>query len=157
MNIFLGVSFVRDYTIQISNNVFIPEDLTKNCALYPNTAFDSYRECDEKSMRNSISSMDPPDLIPVWLAETFENVTKKKTMNRLGKHIVRSDTALRPLTVCSQLPPLVWPSVTWLSVPSSLTVPCLVQQLARKPSIFLTDLIAEISPDLLSPSRARCW
>ena len=153
MNIFLGVSFFRDYTIQISNNEFIPEDLTKNCALYPNTVFESYRECDEKFMQNIISSFDPPDLVPVWIAETFENVTQKKTMNRLGKNVARSDTVI----ICFQVQPQVWPSVTWLSVISSLTVPCLAQQPARKQSIFLIDLMTVISPHLLSPSRARCW
>ena len=80
------MSLFREYTVKISNNIFVPEDLTKNCAVYPNPVFESYRDCDEESMRNCVSTFDPPDLVPVWLAESFENVTRKTTMH-LGKTV----------------------------------------------------------------------
>ena len=70
----------------MSNTVFVTEDLTKNCALYPNLVFESYRDCDEDFMQNFVSSFDPPDLVPVWLAESFENVTRKITMKQSGKN-----------------------------------------------------------------------
>ena len=81
----------REYTVKISKNMFVPEDLTKNCAVYPNTVFESYRDCDEEFMRNFVSTFDPPDLVPVWLAESLENVTRKTTMH-LGKTVPKYDT-----------------------------------------------------------------
>ena len=75
----------KDYTIQISKNVFVPEDPSNNCVVYPNPEFKSYRDCDEDFMLNFVSSFDPPDLVPVWLAQKFENVTTKRTMKHLGK------------------------------------------------------------------------
>ena len=41
--IILGVPIFREYTVKISNNIFVPKDLTKHCTL-------------------------GPDLVPVWLA-----------------------------------------------------------------------------------------
>ena len=51
--------------------------------------FESYRDCDEEFIRNVISSFDPPDLVPVWLTESFENVTRKTIMKHLGKTVSR--------------------------------------------------------------------
>ena len=85
LNIFhLGENLFKEYTIQISNNIFVPEDKTKNCAVYPNRVFESYRDCDEKFLQNFVSSFDPPDLVPVWLAESFGNVTRNITMKHFG-------------------------------------------------------------------------
>ena len=81
----------REYTVKISRNIFVPEDQTKNCAVYPNPVFESYSDCDEEFMRNVIASFDPPDLVPVWLAENFENVTRKTNMH-LGKTVYKYDT-----------------------------------------------------------------
>ena len=39
------------YALKISENVFVEEDLSKNCRVYPNEEFESYRACDDQFMK----------------------------------------------------------------------------------------------------------
>ena len=49
------------YALRISENVFVEEDLSKNCRVYPNEEFESYQACDDQFMKvtktNIISSL----------------------------------------------------------------------------------------------------
>ena len=147
---FLGVILIKEYSIQISTNIYVPEDLTKNCALYPNPVFETYRDCDEEFMRNIVSSLDPPDLVPVWLAKNFTNVTSKITMKHLGKTVAMYAI----VTSLSQAMAHISTCLTALNCP---TAPCLAPQHTWKLNIYLTELRAVIFPPFLSVSRARCW
>ena len=84
---FAGIPCYKQYSVQISNTIFVDEDPTKNCADYPNPLFESYRDCDEEEMRKFVSSFDPPGLVPVWLSGSFENVTSMLTMSNFGKNV----------------------------------------------------------------------
>ena len=39
------------YALKISENVFVEEDSSKNCRVYPNEEFESYRACDDQFMK----------------------------------------------------------------------------------------------------------
>ena len=66
------------YAVQISKNVYLEEDASKNCRDYPNTDFASYMECDEQHMKNICNGM---NLAPIWLYDDFEKVTKMAILN----------------------------------------------------------------------------
>ena len=39
------------YALKISENVFVEEDSSKKCRVYPNEEFESYRACDDQFMK----------------------------------------------------------------------------------------------------------
>ena len=39
------------YALKISENVFVEEDLSKNCRVYPNEEFESYCACDDQFLK----------------------------------------------------------------------------------------------------------
>ena len=114
--------------------------------------FESYRDCDEEFMRNFVSSFDPPDLVPVWLTQSFEDVTSKITMRHLGKTVSRYNT----VTSWPQATALLCPMETCLTAPNSPTVPCPALQLTRILNIFMKHLNLLMFPPFLWPSAARC-
>ena len=42
----------RKYAVEISKNVYLQEDESKNCRNYPNSELSSYVDCDELYMKN---------------------------------------------------------------------------------------------------------
>lgn len=72
----------RKYAVEISKNVYLEEDSSKNCRDYPNSEFASYMDCDEQHMRNICKDM---NLAPIWLYDDFSEVTKMKILNYSGK------------------------------------------------------------------------
>ena len=71
----------RKYAVQISKNVYLEEDASKNCRDYPNSEFASYMDCDEQHMRNICKDM---NLAPIWLYDDFSKVTKMTILNHSG-------------------------------------------------------------------------
>ena len=72
------------YAVEISKNVYLEEDKSKNCRNYPNAEFASYMECDEQHMKNICESM---YLAPIWLYDDFKQVTKMAIVNDPGRFI----------------------------------------------------------------------
>ena len=62
------------YTVDISESVFVEEDPSKRCRVYPTKEHQSYRECDDQFMKDLVSTFDPP-ITPVWLTEDLNQVT----------------------------------------------------------------------------------
>ena len=62
------------YMVEISKNVFVPEDPSKRCTNYPTDVFQSYKECDNRFMSNLLSRVSP-DLVPIWLTDDMDNVS----------------------------------------------------------------------------------
>ena len=54
--------------VDIKESVFVEDDPSKNCRVYPNKDHQSYRECDDQFMKDLLSTFDPP-ITPVWLTE----------------------------------------------------------------------------------------
>jgi hypothetical protein len=65
-----------NYVVKIKKNVFVKEDPTKNCENYPNSKYASYRDCDHQWMKKLVDN-ETPGLVPIWLADNFEMVTKQ--------------------------------------------------------------------------------
>ena len=71
----------RKYAVEISKNVYLEEDKSKNCRDYPNSEFASYMDCDEQHMKNICKSM---NLAPIWLYDDLNKVTKMTIFNQSG-------------------------------------------------------------------------
>jgi hypothetical protein len=64
----------RRFVVSLKKNVFVEEDTTKNCRNYPNPEYASYRDCDDRWMKDTVARL-APGLVPIWLAGTMENVS----------------------------------------------------------------------------------
>ena len=65
--------------IRVSQNIFIEEDESKKCRNYPNSNFDSYRDCDEQFLYREIKSK--YNVVPFWTAYDLNEVTSKRNNN----------------------------------------------------------------------------
>jgi hypothetical protein len=66
----------QNYVVKIKENIFVEEDPTKKCKNYPNSEYSSYRDCDHHWMKSTIER-EAPGLVPVWLGDNLELVTKQ--------------------------------------------------------------------------------
>ena len=77
------------YMMRIKKNVFVEEDPSKSCRIYPNSDFASYKECDYKYMRDKVDKYFPGlNLIPPWLTEDLENVTSRPVQIPKGRSAI---------------------------------------------------------------------
>ena len=72
------------YGIEIRESEFVEDDPSKNCRVYPNKDFQSYREYDDQFMKDYVSKLDPP-ITPVWLTDDANQVTTLAVMKSFGK------------------------------------------------------------------------
>ena len=70
--------------VDISESVFMENDPSKRCRVYPTKEHRSYRECDDQFMKDLVSTFDPP-ITPVWLTDDVNQVTKLAAINTSGK------------------------------------------------------------------------
>ena len=54
--------------------MFIEGEHGTTCRNYPNSDFQSYRECDDKYMRTKVDEV-APGLMPVWMTEDLSKTT----------------------------------------------------------------------------------
>ena len=64
----------RTFVVNLKKNVFVEEDPTKNCRNYPNPEYASYRDCDDRWMKDTVARL-APGLLPIWLADNTDNVS----------------------------------------------------------------------------------
>ena len=68
-----GLSYFR---VKIKKRVFIEGETGTTCRNYPNSDFQSYRECDDKYMRTKVDEVAPGlNLMPVWMTEDLSKAT----------------------------------------------------------------------------------
>ena len=59
-----------NFRVKIKKRVFIEGEPGTTCRNYPNSDFQSYRECDDKYMRTKVDKVAPGlNLMPVWMTE----------------------------------------------------------------------------------------
>ena len=63
------------YTVELFEDVFIKEDLTKNCTNYPNTQYNSYNDCDLSFGLTRLAQEVGPDFLPLWASDDSSKVT----------------------------------------------------------------------------------
>jgi hypothetical protein len=64
----------RTYAVQIKKNVYMEEDLSKNCKNYPTPEFRSYNDCVDQKINDTLSCA-LPGLVPIWLTDDPSKVT----------------------------------------------------------------------------------
>jgi hypothetical protein len=98
---------ITEYLLEMKKNVFIEEDLTKECRNYPSSDYASYRDCDDQYMKDYVAARQP-GLVPIWLTDDMENAsthyvsTEKKYLNYLFKGEYLSDCLLPCTTFRSE-------------------------------------------------------
>ena len=73
----------KQYVVDISESVFVEEDPSKSCRVYPNKDHQSYRECDDQFLKEYVGAFDPP-ITPFWLTDDFNHVTTHAIMKSYG-------------------------------------------------------------------------
>ena len=66
---------VKDFIVEVSQEVFAEEDVTKNCSLYPNKRHSSYGQCDTEYTRAVLADTFGPDFRPLWIENNLTRVT----------------------------------------------------------------------------------
>ena len=64
--------YMKKYGIEISENVYVEEDVSKHCREYPNEDYESFADCDDQYVRKVCKKH---NIHPIWLADDFTNVT----------------------------------------------------------------------------------
>ena len=63
------------YTVKLFEEVFMKEDLTKNCTEYPNDQYDSYNDCDLHFGLTRLAQEVGPGFLPLWASTNVSSVT----------------------------------------------------------------------------------
>ena len=61
------------YSIQFAKNIFVEEDVSKNCKTYPNIEYNSYKSCEDLFIQNFYKSFG--HLNPIWAPEPSRNIS----------------------------------------------------------------------------------
>ena len=56
------------YSVKLKENIFVGEDISKNCVEYPHG---KHEDCDEDFVASNL----PPGLVPIWFTNNTEEVT----------------------------------------------------------------------------------
>ena len=80
----------NSYMVDISQRVYVEEDLSKRCKNYPTAEFLSYKDCDD-SFVSGIINREVPGLVPIWQNDNLTKVSKQVIDNnfRMGRLIYR--------------------------------------------------------------------
>ena len=68
---FSGIKRISSYALKLRENVFVEEDISKNCVDYPHGKYETYNDCDEDFVASNL----PLGLVPIWFTYTREEVT----------------------------------------------------------------------------------
>ena len=71
------------YSIRIKQNHFLEEDPAQKCRNYPNSDFESYKDCDDKLSKMHLANK-TPGVVPVWLTDDLESVTTNVRLDTAG-------------------------------------------------------------------------
>ena len=74
-------TLVKDFIVEVSQEAFAEEDVTKNCSIYPNDWHRSYGECDTAFTLTTLANNFGPDFRPLWIEK---NVSKVTSMSYAG-------------------------------------------------------------------------
>ena len=72
-----GANRVKDFIVEVSQEVFAEEDVTKNCSIYPNDRHGSYGHCDTAYTLTTLANNFGSDFRPLWIEK---NLSKANSM-----------------------------------------------------------------------------
>ena len=81
LTINLTQNFLKSFTSELKQEIFVEEDKSKECKNYPNSDYSSYNECDQEYIRRKISAFIGPNFTPLWAATGNGNATKKAVLS----------------------------------------------------------------------------
>ena len=88
------------FRVKIKKRVFIEGEPGTTCRNYPNSEFESYRECDDKYMRRKVDYVAPGlNLTPVWMTRDLSKVTTKPVMVSLQRDLSEYKFGTTSLTI----------------------------------------------------------
>ena len=67
-----------DYILELSQDVFVEKDHSKNCRNYPTSAFESYNECDKNFILSTLAEHYGPNFLPIWATFDLNSVTRSQ-------------------------------------------------------------------------------
>jgi hypothetical protein len=73
----------KSYIMQIKKNIFVEEDTSKMCRIYPNTDFATFADCDDQFLRKEMDRLFPK-IVPIWLSDDMRQVTSHATLDMSG-------------------------------------------------------------------------
>ena len=65
-----------EISLKMSQFIYLETDTERNCRTYPNSDYDSYRDCDEHFIRQEL--LRDFGLTPFWASDNLSEITKKK-------------------------------------------------------------------------------
>ena len=71
--------------MKLKENVFVEEDISKNCVDYPHGKYETYNDCDEDFVASNL----PLGLLPIWFTNNTEDVTSSYLSGFLNSYIYR--------------------------------------------------------------------
>ena len=68
---------IKLYFVELSQEVYVEDDPTKNCTNYPNSEHETYNDCDRHAALSELSEEISPSFYPLWAADSnnFSRVT----------------------------------------------------------------------------------
>ena len=67
------------YSVTLSQNIYVEEDESKGCRMYPVGEHQDFNSCDKDFISKSLKSYAPPDFVPFWVDSDWSKVTNLTT------------------------------------------------------------------------------
>ena len=77
MTIDLKKNLLWSFKSELTQEIFVEEDESKECKNYHNSDYSSYNECDQEYIHRKISVFIGPCFTPLWAASGDRNATEK--------------------------------------------------------------------------------
>ena len=77
MTIDLKKNLLWSFKSELTQEIFVEADESKECKNYPNSDYSSYNKCDQEYIRRKISAFIGPSFTPLWAATGDSNATEK--------------------------------------------------------------------------------
>ena len=68
------------FNLDLSRDVFVEKDPTKNCTVYPNNEYESYGECDQAFVETMF-----PGIVPIWNTDNMSKATRNSSITEEKK------------------------------------------------------------------------
>ena len=73
--------YFKKYGFAINENIFVENDPTKHCKVYPTAQFENFGDCDNQYM---LELCKKAGVTPIWLSDDFSNVSKYITFQEIS-------------------------------------------------------------------------
>ena len=114
----LQQNILKIFYVELSQEVYVKDDPTKNCTNYPNSEHMTYNDCDRWSALSTMKNKISPNFYPYWAAPSndFSNVTKDPvfidTSTNMGGYLTHVNYATGLKTSQCRIPCNVTKTVT---------------------------------------------